>query len=255
MSESDRLAAPPTALIQQTGLTRLDYHVRVTSTMDVAHAVAADGAPAGTMILASSQEQGRGRTGKSWQSAPDAGLWCTLIERPTDPRALDVLALRVGLCLARALDTCVDQPITLKWPNDLWLGDGKLGGILIEARWRDGMPEWVAIGVGINRRRASDTRVHSAHVRPDVSRDALLTLVAPALRIAAAATGVLTATECQEWASRDRIAGRRVSTPAEGVAQGITADGAISIRGDDGVVRHLHSGSLTVIEGPESLSN
>ncbi|MBL0939991.1 MAG: biotin--[acetyl-CoA-carboxylase] ligase [Gemmatimonadaceae bacterium] len=228
--------------------------MRVTSTMDVAHAVAADGAPAGTLILASSQEQGRGRTGKSWQSAPDAGLWCTLIERPADPRALDVLALRVGLSLAAALDAFVEQRITLKWPNDLWLGDGKLGGILIEARWRDGLPEWVAIGVGINRKPAADARVRSSHVRADVSRDALLGAVAPALRRAAAATGVLSDNECREWATRDRIAGRRVLTPADGVVQGITADGAISIRGDDGMVRHLHSGSLTVFEGPESLS-
>ena len=150
-SDDVRVTAPSPLLVSQLGLARLDYHVRVTTTMDVAHALAEEGAPAGTLVLASSQAAGRGRSGKSWTSEPDAGLWCTLIERPRDARALEVLALRVGLHLADALAPLVDGAVQLKWPNDLYVHDRKLGGILIEVRWRDARPEWVAIGVGINR--------------------------------------------------------------------------------------------------------
>jgi BirA family transcriptional regulator, biotin operon repressor / biotin---[acetyl-CoA-carboxylase] ligase len=260
-------SAPPSELTAALGLARLDYHVRVTSTMDVAHAIAADGAPAGTLVLASSQEQGRGRSGKHWLSAPDAGLWCTLIERPRDARALDVLALRVGLQLADALDALVDRSlegaVQLKWPNDLWLASGKLGGILIEARWRDGQPEWVAIGVGINRLPVDDRHaqamalqgalVRAAHVRLDVSRDALLMAVVPALRRAAACTGPLSAEECAAWASRDRMVGRVVRSPSPGVVEGITADGGVVIRGPDGVARSLHSGSLEEADAQDAL--
>jgi len=230
--------------------------------MDVAHAIAADGAPAGTLVLASSQEQGRGRSGKHWLSAPDAGLWCTLIERPRDARALDVLALRVGLQLADALDAFVDQSrdgsVQLKWPNDLWLASGKLGGILIEARWRDGQPEWVAIGVGINRRpidgaHADATMLRVAHVQTDVSRDALLGAVVPALRRAAACTGPLSKEECAAWASRDRMVRRVVRSPSPGVVEGITADGGVVIRGPDGVARSLQSGSLEEVDAHETL--
>jgi BirA family biotin operon repressor/biotin-[acetyl-CoA-carboxylase] ligase len=253
--------APAAEVIAALGLARLDYHVRVTSTMDVAHAIAADGAPSGTLVLASSQEQGRGRSGKAWRSAPDAGLWCTLIERPRDARALDVLALRVGLHLATALDALVDVrregPVQLKWPNDLWLASGKLGGILIEARWRDGMPEWVAIGVGINRQTApveqSPGAFRASQLRGDVSRDALLMAVVPALRQAAACTGPLGDAECAAWAARDRMVGRLVRSPSPGVVEGITSDGGVVIRGPDGVARSLHSGSLEEVESPETL--
>lgn len=238
-----RMSGPSPALVPQLGLARLDYHVRVTSTMDVAHAIAADGAPAGTLVLAASQAAGRGRSGKSWVSEPDAGLWCTLIERPQDATALDVLALRVGLELADALDPVVDGRVMLKWPNDLQVNRRKLGGVLIEVRWRGARPDWVAIGVGINRRVPPDLP-DTVAVRADVSRDELLTAVAPALRRAAACRGPLTVDELPRWHDRDVAVGRRVLAPAVGVVLGVTATGSIRIRRDDGVELRCQSGSL-----------
>lgn len=236
------MASAPSITAAELGLARLDYHVRVTSTMDVAHALAEDGAPAGTLVLASAQASGRGRSGKSWASEPDAGLWCTLIERPLDSRALEVLALRVGLRLADALSPLVDGAIQLKWPNDLYVDGRKLGGILIEVRWRDSRPEWVAIGVGINRV-VPESFPDVAHVRPDVSRDALLAAVAPALRRAAGVRGPLTSVECEDWARRDLAIGRPVTSPAVGVVQGITPQGAVRIATEHGEIA-CHSGSL-----------
>src|SRR5204863_7213918 len=101
-----------------------------TSTLDDAHQLAGDGAPAGTLVIANEQTAGRGRDGKSWQSAPGAGLWLTLIERPKDSSGLSVLSLRVGLIAAEALDRFASEPIRLKWPNDLYVDRGKVGGIL-----------------------------------------------------------------------------------------------------------------------------
>ena len=130
-------------------LPRVDLHASVSSTLDVAHAIAAD-APNGTLILADEQTSGRGRHGRRWSSPPGAGLWITLIERPTDARSLDVLALRCGLFAAEALDALASAPIGVKWPNDLFVGGRKLAGILIETRWRGTSAEWVAIGFGLN---------------------------------------------------------------------------------------------------------
>lgn len=237
------MTAPSHELVAALGLSRLDYHVRVTSTMDVAHALAEDGAPAGTLVLASAQASGRGRSGKTWVSAPDAGLWCTLVERPTDSSALDVLALRVGLELAAALDALTTAPVSLKWPNDLQVERRKLGGVLIEVRWHGARPDWVAIGVGINRRVPPEL-LDTAAVRAEVSRDALLTAVAPALRRAAAGRGPLTAHELTQWHDRDAARGRRVSSPAVGEVLGITASGGIRICRDDGVEQVCQSGSL-----------
>jgi BirA family biotin operon repressor/biotin-[acetyl-CoA-carboxylase] ligase len=236
------MTAPSPELAAQLGLARLDYHVRVTSTMDVAHALAEDGAPAGTLVLASAQASGRGRSGKAWASEPEAGLWCTLIERPEDTRALDVLALRVGLQLAVALEPSVDAPVRLKWPNDLFVGDRKLGGILIEVRWREAKPEWVAIGVGINRT-APASYPEVAHVRTGITRDALLAQVVPALRRAAAAHGPLGVEDCAAWAARDLAVGRRVTSPADGIVHGITPQGAVLIETAHGAIA-CQSGSL-----------
>jgi len=236
------MTAPSPELAAQLGLARLDYHVRVTSTMDVAHALAEDGAPAGTLVLASAQSSGRGRSGKAWASEPEAGLWCTLIERPEDTRALDVLALRVGLQLAVALEPSVDAPVRLKWPNDLFVGDRKLGGILIEVRWREAKPEWVAIGVGINRT-APASYPEVAHVRTGITRDALLAQVVPALRRAAAAHGPLGVEDCAAWAARDLAVGRRVTSPADGIVHGITPQGAVLIETAHGAIA-CQSGSL-----------
>ena len=83
--------------------TLIEYD-EVGSTLDVAHTLAADGAAAGTVVIADAQTAGRGQRGRAWQSERGAGLWLTLIERPSDASALDVLSLRVGLALAPALD-------------------------------------------------------------------------------------------------------------------------------------------------------
>jgi BirA family biotin operon repressor/biotin-[acetyl-CoA-carboxylase] ligase len=237
------MTAPSPALTQQLGLERLDYHVRVTSTMDVAHDLAERGAPAGTLVLASAQASGRGRSGKTWVSAPDAGLWCTLVERPNDLRALDVMALRVGLALGETLAPLVDGDLQLKWPNDVLVSQRKLAGVLIEVRWRDGRPEWVAIGVGINREVPADFP-DVACVRADVSRDALLLAIVPALRRAAACVGPLTSAECQRWMARDAARGRLIREPAVGRVVGITADGGLQVTAPDGALRVMHSGSL-----------
>jgi BirA family transcriptional regulator, biotin operon repressor / biotin---[acetyl-CoA-carboxylase] ligase len=237
----DTLSGLPSAAAL--GLTQLVALERVTSTMDEAHARAERGASAGTLVMAATQDAGRGRSGKSWHSAPGAGLWCTLIERPADTRALDVLALRVGLALADALSAFVEEPIGLKWPNDLLLGTRKVAGILIEVRWRDGRPEWVAIGMGINRRLPAEVP-HAAAVRETVPLSTLLSAIVPPVRSAARAIGVLTAEEREAWARRDVAVGREIVEPLAGVVLGIAPSGALLVRTADGANAEASSGSL-----------
>lgn len=237
------MTAPSPTLAAECGLVRLDYHALVGSTMDEAHRLAQAGADAGTLVLADAQEGGRGRGGRSWVSEPGAGLWMTLIERPRDPQALDVLALRIGLALSEALEPFCDGGITLKWPNDLFVGTGKLAGILIEARWRESLPEWVAIGVGVNRR-TPDAFPDAASVRADIPRDDVLRAMLPAMRRAAAQPGRLTPEECARWADRDLAHGRDIIEPRVGRAMGIDATGALLIAESRGAMYAARSGSL-----------
>lgn len=247
---SDPAAMPtPEAL----GLVRLVHHRELTSTMDEAHALASTGAPAGVLVVADRQVRGRGRGGQRWESAAGDGLWMTLIERPSDEDVVGVLSLRMGLALAEALDALVDTPVSVKWPNDVYGGRGKLAGILIEARWRDAMVDWVAIGVGINRR-VPPSMPHAATIRADVSRGALLMAVVPGMRAAAARQGPLSADELAGWHRRDMARGRRIRLPVDGVVAGISADGALLVqRGSDAEPECIRAGSL-VFADAEHLS-
>jgi BirA family biotin operon repressor/biotin-[acetyl-CoA-carboxylase] ligase len=241
--------APSPTLASECGLVLLEHRLRVGSTMDEAHRLAQAGAEAGTLVLADAQDGGRGRGGRTWASEPEAGIWMTLIERPSDQRALDVLALRTGLALAESLQPFCDGRITLKWPNDLYIGAGKLAGILIEARWRESLPEWVAIGVGVNRR-VPDAFPGAASVRADEPRDDLLRAMLPAMRKAAAQGGSLTAEECAQWAARDLASGRDITEPRVGRAMGIDATGALLITEPRGALYAARSGSLVFAGEP-----
>ena len=216
------------------------------STLDVAHTLGAAGASAGTLVLAEQQTAGRGRSGRRWASAPGSGIWLTLIERPSDPAAVEVLSLRVGLRAAAALDRWAAEPVRLKWPNDLYCEGGKLAGILIEARWREQRLDWVAIGLGVNVRPPAEMPSAAAlhHAR---SRVEVLAELVPALRAAATARGPLTERELVAYAERDLARGRACVEPAAGVVQGIDAHGSLVVRTPAGDVA-CRAGSL-VFEG------
>ena len=239
----DGLAAAE--LARRLDLPRVELFEEVGSTLDVAHRIAAD-APNGTLVLADEQTAGRGRQGRRWASSAGAGIWLTMIERPTDARALDVLSLRCGLYAAEALEPLADGPLSLKWPNDLYLGARKLAGILIETRWRGTAPDWVAVGFGLNvSAPALETGVGLA---AGVTRLEALERLVPALRAAAAASRHLGADELARWARRDLAVGRRVESPTAGVGAGISPTGELLVEGIDGIVSRHRTGSLTFAE-------
>lgn len=231
-------------LASELGLPAVELLETTGSTLDVAHRLAADGAPAGSLVIADQQTAGRGRSGARWASAPGVGLWITLIERPEDSSGIEVLSIRVGIRAARALDIFAAEPIRLKWPNDLYVGDGKLAGILIEARWRDSRLEWVAVGIGINVAMPADV-TGAAGLDPGTRRIEVLAELLPGVRQAAAATGDLTARELIEFDTRDMARGHQCVEPAQGTVRGISASGELLVALADTVVR-FRSGSLVL---------
>lgn len=229
-------------------LPRVELLESTTSTLDVAHRIAAEGAPAGTLVIANEQTAGRGRGGKTWQSPSAAGIWLTLIERPRDTSGLGVLSLRVGLAAAEALDRFAPEPIRLKWPNDLYVDRGKLAGVLVEARWREQAVEWVAIGLGVNVK-APENLENAAGLEPGTERLDVLAELVPALRAAAQAGGPLDADEREEFNARDLARGRACVQPAVGRVAGITPTGELLVALADSVVP-FRSGSLVLRDAP-----
>ncbi len=235
------LGLDDTLLASELGLPRVAGYASVASTMDLAHALAADGAAAGTLVIAEEQTAGRGRAGRVWTSRKGDGLWMTLIERPRAASALDVLSLRVGLHLAPVLERWTSALVRLKWPNDLHVGTRKLAGVLIEARWRGARPDWVAIGVGINL--TPPASLPDAIGLDGVTATAVLAEVIPALRAAAFASGPLTARELDDFARRDLAVGQRVSLPADGLVRGISSEGELLLETPSGIAP-FRAGSL-----------
>lgn len=238
----------PETLARRLGVPRLAVFDSTASTMDDAHGLAAVGAAAGTVVLADRQSAGRGRGGRRWASDAGTGIWLTMVERPNDADALDVLSLRLGVRAARVLDRFAPSRVGLKWPNDLFVGDGKLAGILVEARWKADRLDWVAIGIGINTRAPTGVAA-AASLVAGVSRVEVVAELVPALRAAAAARGRLTARELEEFAARDLAAGRECDRPVPGRVRGITADGALVIATPAGE-RTFREGSLSFAGAP-----
>jgi BirA family transcriptional regulator, biotin operon repressor / biotin---[acetyl-CoA-carboxylase] ligase len=227
------------ALAHRCGVPRVELFAETDSTLDVAHLLAEDGAPAGTVILADVQRAGRGRFGRTWSSHAGRGVWCTVIERPRDASALDVLSIRVGLRAAEALDAFAVPPerVGVKWPNDLVLQAGKLGGILTEARWSGSSVGWVAVGVGINVVAPPDVD-SAAGLRDGVQRTDVLSGIVRAVRAACAAAGALTPDEMRRYAARDTLVGRRIVAPGVGTVSGIDSSGALLVETPRGSEPH-----------------
>lgn len=223
----------------------------VSSTMEAAHVQAQQGAPHGTAVAAGVQTAGRGTRGRQWSAGP-GGLWLSVIARPTRTDALEALSLRIGLALAALLERNFPAlpAISLKWPNDLMVGDLKLAGVLCEARWAGSLCQWVVIGVGVNVTNALDGPLTAGATRLadwvlGVDAAALAGPAAAAIAEAAHAAGPLTASELNAFAARDYLTGRRVTEPVVGTAEGITAAGALRVRTESGPVREILGGVVT----------
>jgi BirA family biotin operon repressor/biotin-[acetyl-CoA-carboxylase] ligase len=136
---------------RRTGAARVELRASVDSALDVAHELAAAGAPQGLLVLAEEQTAGRGRQGRSWHSAAGAGVWVVALLRPEVPPSAGALAIRVGLRLVEAVAEAAPRAAPrLKWPNDLMVRDRKAGGVLCEARWQGKKLGWIAVGIGVN---------------------------------------------------------------------------------------------------------
>lgn len=233
---------------------------RIGSTNDRARALLAAGEPAFTAVLAETQTAGRGRSNRRWYSPAGTGLWVSFVLRPLSLEHRPLLPLLIGIGLARAIERTVgatgtDHPaVGLKWPNDVWMGAGKVAGILCEATGRG-----VVAGIGVNVA-AAPPEVATDAQRPGaavadceaapVSRFALLEGLVGELRSLTAdeptrLRGVL----ADEWRRRDVLRGRTVRVDgASGRVEGIDEQGHLLLATSSGL-RRIAAGHVDTING------
>ncbi|MEF8768104.1 MAG: biotin--[acetyl-CoA-carboxylase] ligase [Candidatus Accumulibacter phosphatis] len=224
---------------------------------------ARQGAPSGALLVADQQTAGRGRRGRSWLSSPEAGLTFSLLWHiPGDMARLAGLSLAVGVAVARSLEACGVAGVGLKWPNDILLDGGKVGGILIELEATPG-GMLAVIGIGLNLQMPA---VGAEELQEFLHRPAALAqrlspvperhqLLAQLLLDLAAVLDDFSATGFpalrSEWQARHVWQDRQVRLlnggllDREGICLGADADGALLLLTANGVERCL-SGDLSL---------
>ena len=125
----------------------------LTSTNTEAKAMAAAGAPHGTVVIADKQTGGRGRMGRSFCSLSKAGVYLSVILRPPcESQKLMHLTCAAGVAMCDAIARCSGFRPQIKWVNDLIANGKKLGGILTELSVdsANGFVRYAVVGIGIN---------------------------------------------------------------------------------------------------------
>ncbi|MDP9291502.1 MAG: biotin--[acetyl-CoA-carboxylase] ligase [Verrucomicrobiota bacterium] len=232
---------------------------KTASTNDFARELAGAGAASGLAVFAEQQSAGRGRFGRQWDSASGLGLWFSLVLRPEMPRELWTrLPTWAAVGVAGVLAENGFEP-AIKWPNDIFVCEKKVAGILVEsAEDRDGKP-FAIIGVGLNvnheqfdgdlARTATSLRICGGRVvdRQQLAQSLLKNLseLYPALA------------ENFDWLLREaelrsNLIGRPIKTSVDGsvldgVAEALDSDGALLLRATDGRLVRLCSGEVTIL--------
>jgi BirA family biotin operon repressor/biotin-[acetyl-CoA-carboxylase] ligase len=130
---------------------QLHFSAQTGSTNSDALDAARQGAPHGSVYFTDEQLAGRGRGNHAWASAPGQGVYVSgLLRLPIPARQLPLLPLAAGLAAANAIRQTSGLTADLRWPNDLLIGHGKVGGILVEAKTKSDRVAYTVVGVGIN---------------------------------------------------------------------------------------------------------
>jgi len=209
----------------------------------VARALAAAGAPHGTLVTAGEQRAGRGRQGRTWSAPAGRALLMSIVLRDWPPLVPIVGALAVADVAAAG-----GAAITIKWPNDVLLDGRKVAGVLGETRPQEG---WCVLGIGLNvavrvqdlpgelHDRAASLGLEPAAIEPTL--DALLRALEHRL-------GQATAGALDDLRARDALRGRRVRwAEGDGVACGIDDEGRLLVQDGAGAAVALGAGEVHLL--------
>lgn len=129
----------------------IHLYTSIDSTNSRTSELADEGAPPGTLVVAEEQTAGRGSAARRWHSAKGAGLYLSMIMKPSHMENVPLISLLAGLGAAVAIERLISNlRVGIKWPNDVIVQDRKVGGVLSEASWAGGKLNYVVVGVGIN---------------------------------------------------------------------------------------------------------
>lgn len=239
----------------------IKHFEEIGSTADEARRLAARGVPDGTVLTAECQTAGRGRMARAWVTPPGEAIAISVILYPDfTPPQVPLLGLATSLAVKQAIAAVTGQEAALKWPNDIYLEQKKVAGVLVEMSAEIDRVNWVVVSTGINVNNAfRGTPLEAVATslreqtggkvsRLDIAVEFLAGLDACYAR---GLSGKAAEAIRSGFESADILQGKPVTvrTPAgevKGTATGIDSDGRLLLRDGDGAVSALFSGEATL---------
>jgi len=242
---------------------RIIFLPSVESTNDEAWRYLNEDAPDGLVVLAEHQTAGRGRFGRTWHSPRGASVLCSLLLLDEGAQLTgDQLGLIAALAARDAVIACTELRPTIKWPNDIVVGDRKLGGVLVESRAHHHGSRAYVVGMGINclQQRphfSAELGLHATSLeiesRLSVDRTPLAIALFDALDDWLAEPASWDSSQLRDrWLSAAQPLGKRVRVQQagrtyEGSIIDVDPQAALLIMLDSGSIRAFNAGDTTVV--------
>jgi BirA family biotin operon repressor/biotin-[acetyl-CoA-carboxylase] ligase len=237
------------------------YHFfKTDSTNRVAMELGHAGEPEGAVVLAEEQTKGRGRMGRSWQSERATGIYVTLLLRPKlAPVQAPLLTMMAGLSAHAAVEAVTGLAVDLKWPNDLLIRGKKVGGILTEMHAEPGQVRFVIVGIGVNvnqEKFSGELGGTATSLRMETGKQqSRLELLVRLLRefesdynrlLREGVASVVARFEAlSSYANGKRVRVTNGSESYAGVTEGLSPDGLLQVKRDDGKLVTVLAGDVT----------
>ena len=236
------------------------YEESVESTQKIAHLLAYEDAPEGTVIIAEEQLSGRGRMDRKWHSPKYTGIWMSIILRPNIPLPkAPQLTLLAAVAIVQAIEDLTGLLPEIKWPNDILIKGKKVTGILTELEAEADRINSIIIGIGMNVNQTKDDFPSELQqiatslslekgekvARADLIKGIFMNL--EKLYLLYLEEGFLPIKllwESYAISIGKNITARTLTHSIIGKAQGITDDGVLIIEDEQGKTHHVYSADI-----------
>ncbi|RNF40484.1 biotin--[acetyl-CoA-carboxylase] ligase [Planococcus salinus] len=241
----------------------IEYQESCLSTQIIAHQLAQEGTPSGTVVLTEEQTAGRGRLARKWDSAHGKGIWMSVILRPDIvPHKAPQFTLVAAVAVVRAVEEVTGLKPAIKWPNDILLDGKKCTGILTELQSdADGIQAMI-IGIGLNVNQSMEnfdesvqgiaTSLKMASGR-EVNRQVLVRSILfhleqyTELYLKEGFAPLKIIWESFSVTIGKPVLARMANETLEGIAEGINDDGVLQLRTADGRIHGIYSADIEML--------
>ncbi|UII54613.1 biotin--[acetyl-CoA-carboxylase] ligase [Cytobacillus spongiae] len=239
---------------------QIHYEESVESTQKIAHRLAYDEAPEGTLVVAEEQTCGRGRMDRAWHSPKYTGIWMSLILRPNiPPPKAPQLTLIAAVAVVQAMEQMTSLTPQIKWPNDILIAGKKVTGILTELQADSDRIISVIIGIGMNVNQKEEDfpeelrKIATSLMQEEgveIDRAALIRAVLTKLEtlyqlyLEKGFYPIKLLWESYAISIGNNITARTLTGNIYGKAAGITEDGVLLVEDLEGKTHHIYSADI-----------